>query len=1169
MTRSIPMWAMLLSCRPPAPAAPTELSGLREGQVVEGFVVQAIYVDDVQRPLGARLVHQHTGFDLALMQLQTAPQAYLWVHTPPTGDQGEPHTQEHLLLGKGNRGRAVATLEDMSLVSSSAFTDQLHTVYHFHTTAGPAVFFDVLGARLDALLHPDYTDEEIRREVHHFGVRTEADGSLALEEKGTVYAEMDSTYQRPGAQLWRQIGHDLYGPTHPLAYESGGLPAAIRTMEPVHIRDFHAEHYRLANMGMITVLPTDVPLPIALSKLDGVLRGVQPEPSERADELVLPPPTPVAERAVRTVVYPSGDETDDGGVVLAYPPVRDLPAREVTLMGLLLSGIAGNEASNLHRAMVDSRERERDTGATDVWSWVSDDLGTPVFLGVGGIPGSALDDATVEWIATRMQRELATIAALPAGDPALRDLQRRLGGELVRWRRSLRKSVGSPPGFGARGTGTGWFDLLEQVDEDGGFLRSITRAPTMAWLEAQVARADNPWAELLPRWGLLEAPLVYANRPSAEALEALSKAKAARLDAELISLMQRYGTADGQEALAAFAADEAAITAELDAAAQIPDLDFVDAPPMSADPELDWSADPIAGLPALSARFDGMTGADVRLALRLDGVTEAQSRWLAVLPDLLTEVGVVEDGVPIPHTEVIERLQREVLGVGAWTSTNARTGRAELVMHGSGTDATEVAAAMQWGARFLTRPDLRVDNLPRIRDVVLQSLSGLQGRMQGSEESWVRNPQSAVRYGDSALQLRLWSFLTQAHDVHRLLWRLTEPGAGAGPAYARALGKGVGRLDREGLQSLLAVLQGREGEPPLAANRVLRAAGAVPEAEQPRVAEFAQGIERALSGIPDGTLSSDVAALCEILAGEWETSPADALAEVDALRRSLLRTGGARLVVAGGAWIDGAEAGVGPLVGVLDEGDVTPTTWPTDGPHRIRERVTARGGDGAAHHLGLLDPNRRSGVHVHRAPGVALDQLEPDAILRYLASNTWGGGGAHALFMRTWGAGLAYSNGISSNPIDGSVGYYAERCPSLGQTLDFVIDELEGAEVSPTIATYAVSNAFWSRSASGYEGRASAMAADLVDGATPERVEAFRRAVLAARETPELHRELQERLLDVYGAVVPGLGEATDPAGTFLVVGDDAQLSDWADWLQSKQAGGFERVYPRDFWLVD
>ena len=93
----------------------------------------------------------------------------------PVSDQGEPHTQEHLLVGKGTTGRAFAGLDTMWLSQSSAYTGQWRTNYVFNTSAGPEVFYKLLDAQLNALLHPDYTDEEIRREVRNFGVTENAD----------------------------------------------------------------------------------------------------------------------------------------------------------------------------------------------------------------------------------------------------------------------------------------------------------------------------------------------------------------------------------------------------------------------------------------------------------------------------------------------------------------------------------------------------------------------------------------------------------------------------------------------------------------------------------------------------------------------------------------------------------------------------------------------------------------------------------------------------------------------------------------------------------------------------------------------------------------------------------------------------------------------------------
>src|SRR4029079_9926682 len=127
------------------------------------------------------------------------------------------------LLGKGTTGRSFAGLDTMWLSGSTAFTQQWRTSYHFNTTGGKDVFFDLFAARLNALLHPNYTDEEIRREVRSFGVTSNADNSLRLEERGSVYNEMTSPSANRYRVLFRTAGMLPYGP-HPLSYNSGGEP---------------------------------------------------------------------------------------------------------------------------------------------------------------------------------------------------------------------------------------------------------------------------------------------------------------------------------------------------------------------------------------------------------------------------------------------------------------------------------------------------------------------------------------------------------------------------------------------------------------------------------------------------------------------------------------------------------------------------------------------------------------------------------------------------------------------------------------------------------------------------------------------------------------------------------------------------------------------------------
>src|SRR5690606_38581097 len=248
--------------RAPGPAdqasAAVSLDDLREGQRAHGFVAEVQYLDGRDRPIGARFRHQATGFVLDYLRIESAPQGFIWVNSMPTSDMGEPHTQEHLLLGKGDRGRKLGSVEAMALGESSAFTDQWRTAYHFHTVAGADAYWIVFENQLDALLNPDYTDEEIRREVAHYGPAAGPGGAIVLEEKGTVHNEMVRTYEQPGRLAWRVATQLVHGEGHPLALESGGMPEDIRRMAPEHIRTFHERNYHLGNMGMIGAFPDEM-----------------------------------------------------------------------------------------------------------------------------------------------------------------------------------------------------------------------------------------------------------------------------------------------------------------------------------------------------------------------------------------------------------------------------------------------------------------------------------------------------------------------------------------------------------------------------------------------------------------------------------------------------------------------------------------------------------------------------------------------------------------------------------------------------------------------------------------------------------------------------------------------------------------------------------------------
>ena len=272
--------ASTLAALSSASAAPVDLAKLSPGDRVHGFRVESIYLDHQDRPLGARFSHPATGFHLHLLQVESVPQAFTWVKSFATSDQGEPHTQEHLLLLRGKAGRTLATKQSMTLVTHSAYTETWRTSYFFNTNAGIDTFFDVYAEQQHAMLHPDYSDGEIRLEVRNFGVTKNPDGTLRLEEKGTVYNEMVASMANGAWQAWRAQNHAVYGKNHALGYNQGGEPAAIRTLVPKDIRDFHRHSHHLANMGTIAAFPKSASLDMVLSRFDRILmKDAPPEES--------------------------------------------------------------------------------------------------------------------------------------------------------------------------------------------------------------------------------------------------------------------------------------------------------------------------------------------------------------------------------------------------------------------------------------------------------------------------------------------------------------------------------------------------------------------------------------------------------------------------------------------------------------------------------------------------------------------------------------------------------------------------------------------------------------------------------------------------------------------------------------------------------------------------
>lgn len=1160
------------------------LEKLTHDKKIADFKVEYIYDNDLGKVIGARFTHVPSGFVLDFLRIQSVPQAFIWVNSPPPSDQGEPHTCEHLLLGKGTKGRYVASLEDMSMGSSSAFTMQLQTCYHFHTTAGTAVFFNLLQAKLDALLHPNFTDEEIRREVANMGYSIDpADSTLRLEEKGTVYNEMVRSYESPWGNLGRKIGFLLYGTDHPVSYSSGGFPDAIRTMTPDDMRKFIARNYHLNNMGMIAAIPDDISLEDFLKKTSGILKTIEPDAKPDGDPATfddrLPSPRTAAEGILEESNFPSENESDPGMILFGWPPERNLEPLDEILLDIFIDNFAGGETSNLYEKFIDSNTRVMDIGSNAVFGWLDNDPGEPVYIGFDNVRREAADLGTIDSIRAIILSEMTAIAQFKDHSPELASFNDRARNKIISRRRDLRKILSTPPRFGYRGTGSMWYFLLKQLQKASGFRRNLTMSGDMDEIEKLLDSGKNFWPAYLEKWKILGTkPFGVGARANPDLLKESEDARKQRIDDFVQVLKKKYGVSSDEEAMLDFKADYDAKTAQIEEEAKkIPMPGFVDRPPMTLDDQLRYTVAALpGGGPLVESTFESMTGATAGLAFNMHVIPENYLVYVSALPFLMTDVGVVRRGERLTYDKMIERIRQEILSVDTYFSENNRTGRVELVVRGAGSDLDESIKAVDWMETVLFNPDWSVGNLPRIRDAVDLKLKALRNTTRGAEESWVQDPLNAYWKQNDSLILSSNSFLTRIHNLHRLRWMLKEADSeetlSEFSGFMSMLGQS-GSLGRESLDSAVTCFIGNTAAAaPENARDLALKFDSLRENAKSLTREAAEDLQTALDDIPDNSLISDWKYLCGEMTGDLAVKPEAVLSDLNNVVDFLRHTGNVRGFLISNSHDQKALAdALGSFVEKLDNSPVRHQSYSSD--HLIISRLRERTpGLVKPVYVGLVTPGTRSGVFMNTAGCADYLTVDRDSLLTFLSARLYGGGGAHSMFMKTWGAGLAYSNGLRSNESTGRIIYYAERCPDLAQTMQFVVDELRKSDHDPSLAEYAVAQAFvGSRGGSSFENRGEAMAADLADGVTPEVVSRFRKSILDIRKDKNLADELYSRMEATYGKVLPGYGPNGNDVddAIYFIIGPEAQFESYEDYLHGVEGDvTLYRLYPRDFWMV-
>lgn len=1168
------------------------LESLQPMQKINGFTVSNVYENGAGQAMGARFISDKYGFIIDLMQIQSVPQAFYWIKTLPTSSMGEPHACEHLLLGKGNRGRYVSVLEDMSLANSTAGTGLLRTCYHFNTTAGEDTFYDIFEAKLNAFLHPDFTDEEIQREVCHLGVTVDPqDSSLDLEEKGSVYTEMVSSFEKPWYYYGGAMNKLVFGENHPLAQNSGGNPAVMRNMTPADMRTFHKDTHHLSNMGTIISIPDNIQVADCLLKMNEILQrcqeGEDSSPTPGILGFDFPPPESAPAGTITLNTYPSEKVEDPGYTIFAWPPDVELDAGELARLELFMEAFASGQTSNLYNVFINSQTQRIDLGGNAVWGGIDTEQGVSIYFGLTAIDNSHVNEAMLDSVRSLIVGEFRRIHDFADGSDELREFNDRIRNRMIENKKQIEKYLNSPPMFGfRRGSAWGWLGLMTDLERESGFRKSLVFKERFAEMDSLLNLERNFWSDEIDRWRVLTVPAYAVGAaPSAERLVSEAEAKEQRLAAYIEDFKQKYGVADKQAALAKYKQEFDAKTAELEAIAADAELPgFLDNPPMTLDEQLKYETIMLPGnIPLVASTFNNMSSSRIDLALRMDVVPESLLVYVPFIPDILTGIGAVKDGDVVPYDKMRERLRREVLSLGAYYDTDVESERVELVLSGQGSNLDELKNALGWMDAALYTPYLSEENLPRMMDVIDQSLISYRNMMKRSEEAWVNYPANGYRRQTNPLFMSTNCFLTETHHLQRLKWQLSDPGNDEEQAKLVAILEAMAEFGRTaGREDMLLVLDAlekiaepgdQETQPDLVLGQLNVDVSQISTVARNHIVEIARLMKVTLDEIPDANLAQDWAYLCRETKADLLTQPEVALDQFNAVLDLIRQTGNARTVmISNQADREATRELVEGFVGKLRaDSPVVRQSYTAD--RRIVNRLRSREPEMEQPlYVGLVNESTRNGVLIFSTEHAGPYDTSRAAAIDCLTGKLYSGGGGHSIFMKTWAAGLAYSNGYRYYEASGRIRYYAERCPDVAETMRFVVNILNEAEDNSQLVDYATALVFNpSRAPSRYESRGLAMAADLVDDRPPEMVAAFRQKVLDLKGQEGLYEQLKSRMQETYGPVLigygPPLSESKD--GNFFLIGPEPQFESLEELISTTEGPEpVYRLYPRDFWLV-
>jgi Zn-dependent M16 (insulinase) family peptidase len=1026
----------------------------------------------------------------------------------------------------------------------------------------------------------------VRREVYSVGAKTNPETmALELDEMGTLYNELIGVAERPWQHLYKAVHVMLFGEDHPLSKTAAGTPHTLRRMQPADLRRFHETHYQPDNMGMIAAVHGETNANGFVKRLGTILGSLKPrsnQGSTSSSASGIPRPGPAhAGGEVRVITCPGSDRHAAGSAIFAWPITWDYDPMEFLMLRLFLNCLAGGLKARLRSEITHNGSGMTDIGRGDVWTSTDGYIGRAIYVGLSGLGSGLISEEQLAALAGTIRNEIAAVTSLSRSDQTLQEFNDRATNHLLWMQRQSQHFLSVPPDFGRRGgSAEQWYSAVKMLENAEGFRRSLLHHQEAEHVRRELARAGNIWSPLIAKWKLTgTGPYVAGCRidPGAQAQHIDEKKQ--RLADFVKDLREAYGIVDDTEALAKYKKEYDRRTAAIERkAATLPCPRFLDSPPLSYDTNLDFQVRTLDNaVPLVASRFDSMIAVTVGIALDMRIIPKERLIYIPVLPALVSEIGVVKGNRVIDSVSMNDHLKKDVLRLAAKIVCNATTGRVELAVEGTGGDLDESQRMLEWLEAAISQPYLGAGNLPRVRQVVDRQIAKFRGLMRSGEHKWAHRLANSYNHQTNSLVLAGQCFLTQAHFMQRLRWRLIDVGS-SGLAdevseFLDTISELAGTISNERLIELADMLSESTGVPPEAAGRIRALHRSLSAENRSVIAGAFSGLAGVLVGIPKENMEVDWAYLIHQMKEDLSFAPELVLDELASTLSNLRHRRNARMyIVSSGPDGRRLEPSMEKLTHSLNDGEMA-ARQDHHGMPVILNRMRSRYQEpDRPTYIGLAS-HGRTGTLVFTAGCANLEEAGEERLLDFLAAASRAGRGSESIFMKVWKAGLAYSNGLRVDESRGEMTYFVEGSADLSDTMRFVVDKLRRATDRRGLAEYAIANAFAaSRGSTSYDNRGIAMASDLADGITPELVERFRRRILGLRVKRDLRELLIERMDRTCGRLLIGFcGErATARDGTFFIVAPEIQIKRMEDYISSVEgARQVYRAFPRDFWITD